>query len=109
MSISAAASLRRRMAILRDAEPLRCPDGHPIPRDAWVPGAAAVRCKHRAAHQPNNQCGVVVLVLALIEGVRAVVEITPQEAQVIEAKRMKPAEIQEFLALGWMTAERRHG
>lgn len=96
------------MAILKDAEPLVCPDGHVIPRDAWVPGAAAVRCKHRAPQQANNQCGIVVLVLALAKGVRAVVEITPHEARTIEERRMEPDEIQAFLALGWMTAERRH-
>lgn len=109
MTVSAAASHKRRMAIMRDAEPLLCPEGHVIPRDTWVPGAAAVRCKHRAPHQANNQCGAIVLVLSLMKGVRAVVEVTPHEAKQIEEQRMEPDQIQTYLALGYMTSERRRG
>lgn len=95
------------MAILRDAEQLLCPNGHAIPKDAWIPGAAAVRCKHRAPHQANNQCNAIVLVVALADGVRAVVEIDHKEAAHIEAQRLKAPEIQTFLGLGWSAIERR--
>lgn len=107
MTEGAAGSATRQMAILRDAEPLRCPYGHAIPRDAWIPGAAAVRCKQRAPHQAGNQCGAIVLVVGLADGVRAVVEIDHKEAAHIEARRLKPVEIQEYLGLGWPMERRR--
>ena len=97
----------RAIAVFADTDKLRCPRGHPLPRNVWAPALAAVRCTWRSDPK-GPMCGGIVLLLALTEGLRCVVEVSHVEAMHIEETRMSPAEAAHYLGLAW-TPDRAHG
>lgn len=89
------------MAVFPDTDKLRCPHGHPLPHNVWTPSLAAVRCVWRVAGPRSPECGSIVLLIALTEGLRCVVEVSHAEARHIEQSRMSPAEAAHYLGLAW--------
>lgn len=98
-----AASVRpsRAIALVHDDDKMRCPDGHPLPHNVWTPVLTAVRCVWRTDGPKSPECGRIVLLFALTEGLRCVVEVSHVEARHIEANRLPPAEAARFLGLSW--------
>lgn len=98
-----AAPLRsdRRTAVFHDEDKLRCPEGHPIKKLFWAPTLTAVRCTWRSDGPRSPECGSIVLLFAVSDGLRYVVEVTHVEAQHVESNRMTPAEAARFLGLSW--------
>ena len=97
----------RAIALVPDMDKLRCPHGHPLPQNVWTPSLAAVRCTWRESPRAP-MCGAIVLLVALSEGVRCLVEVNHVEARHIEATRMSPAEAAHYLGTAW-TPDRASG
>lgn len=91
----------RSIALFHDEDKLRCPHGHPIKRLFWAPALTAVRCTWRTDGPRSPECGSIVLLFAMSDGMRCVVEVSHVEARHIEANRMTPADAARFLGLAW--------
>jgi hypothetical protein len=88
------------MALFADNDKLRCPKGHYLRRDVWMPSMAAIRCSHRGgSNQP--ECGSIMLLIALTDGLKCVVSVSHVEAMHIEQTRMSPVQAAHYLGLTW--------
>jgi hypothetical protein len=99
--MAASARAIRAIALFHDEDKLRCPAGHPLPRNVWTPVLTAVRCVWRSEGPRSPECGSIVLLFALTDGLRCVVEISHVEARYIELNRLTPAEAARYLGLSW--------
>jgi hypothetical protein len=93
----------RRFAFLLPGEPLVCPHGHRMGKHIWALGsdaASGYRCQFRPA-PTLPPCASTVFVLGMRDGLRVILDATPNELHTMESAQMGIAEMRSHLGLRW--------